>query len=325
MNKLIIAVILFLNLNYCFSATDGFMVSNDSRVREFYYKDNEIYNIYLSEGKALVIEFELGEEVMPKGIGIGNPGAIDVGKNKNILMVKPKSTNYGTNLIVVTNKRNYVFNVLKPTVKNISLYKVVFNYGHNKKYSDQAGKDSKKRGGFFSRNFNKIKKEANNDSDRFSHIKNSTVYNKNIDDTSNVNQSNPVQKNNLPPAIHIKNPVGVSRSIITPNRVNFKELKPYSVYDYIVKGDMELIPIAIFDNGSSLHMVFKSRKDIPLIYKLDENNRERSVRYKIENDMVIINEIPYVTILKKGRKSLQIKRINKSLSKVSLSNKTKKY
>lgn len=125
--KLIITIFIILNFNYLFALTDdGSMRKDDNMIQRLNYKDDTIYNVYSSTGKWILIELEDDEEIIKKG-----GDNIDIDHKKNILIVRPKSMVDNTNLIVITNKRNYVFNFLKETNSNTATRKIIFNYNEN--------------------------------------------------------------------------------------------------------------------------------------------------------------------------------------------------
>ena len=79
----------------------------DSRVRTATYNPDEIYRLYGFVGYAIELIFEDGETFA--GNAGGDLEAITFGWHDNHLIMKPKSPNVGTNLVVYTNRRAYRF------------------------------------------------------------------------------------------------------------------------------------------------------------------------------------------------------------------------
>jgi len=79
----------------------------DSRVRTATYNPDEIYRLFGFVGYAIELIFEDGETFA--GNAGGDLEAITFGWHDNHLILKPKSSNVGTNLVVYTNRRAYRF------------------------------------------------------------------------------------------------------------------------------------------------------------------------------------------------------------------------
>jgi type IV secretion system protein VirB9 len=114
------------------SATAG-VSSADNRIREEVYNRKAIYTVYAEIGKAMLIEFQPGETIDTKltdlsllGMGFGN--AWEVGTRANSLVLKPSNPRPDTNIIIVTNKRRYIFDVRLAGKARQPTYAISFTY-----------------------------------------------------------------------------------------------------------------------------------------------------------------------------------------------------
>jgi type IV secretion system protein VirB9 len=109
------------------------VASADSRIREEVYNRKEIYTVYAEIGKAMLIEFQPGETIDTKltdlsllGMGFGN--AWEIGTRAHSLVLKPSNPRPDTNIIIVTNKRRYIFDVRLAGKSRQPTYAISFTY-----------------------------------------------------------------------------------------------------------------------------------------------------------------------------------------------------
>jgi type IV secretion system protein VirB9 len=79
----------------------------DSRVRVVAYNNQEVYRLHGFVGYQIDLQFEPGESFV--GMGAGDLDALSFVAAANHLFIKPKVTQVGTNLTVLTTKRSYQF------------------------------------------------------------------------------------------------------------------------------------------------------------------------------------------------------------------------
>jgi len=145
-NKLILlSTFLFIN---CFAYDVPKKSIYDKRVVSTFYNENDVVQVLAQNGKTTILKFEDDEEI--KDLGSGFNDGWDLQPKSNYVWIKPKAyvskfaTNemgetvnksiiiepnkidWTTNLIVVTNKRDYLFKLV--LANNEVYYKVSFNY-----------------------------------------------------------------------------------------------------------------------------------------------------------------------------------------------------
>lgn len=104
--------------------------TKDSRIQVVNYDANDVVVIKSQIGKSLLIQFEEDEliEGENSGLGMGDSKAWNLSVKGNNIFLKPASTMPDTNMLVVTNKRQYAFSLTtSKQVRNLG-YIVRFKY-----------------------------------------------------------------------------------------------------------------------------------------------------------------------------------------------------
>ncbi|MDR2014124.1 MAG: TrbG/VirB9 family P-type conjugative transfer protein, partial [Azoarcus sp.] len=106
----------------------------DPRIREVAYDPNKVYTIYTGVGFANLIQFAPDETLQaPRKslLGMGDAGAWHVGAVGNSVSLKPAAVENGSNVVLVTNKRTYAFDLRPATKTNPPTYILRFTYPEN--------------------------------------------------------------------------------------------------------------------------------------------------------------------------------------------------
>ena len=98
----------------------------DKRVFYTDYKPDEIYPISAVNGLITTIIFEPGETV--KNFGSGFSTAWEFAARENHFFLKPKEKQGTTNLVVVTDRRTYLFDVKLTANRSKATYRLAFRY-----------------------------------------------------------------------------------------------------------------------------------------------------------------------------------------------------
>ena len=94
--------------------------ANDPRIRTEIYDKSVVYNVHTQIGRASLIQLEEDESLVisPSSVlGIGDADAWNLGVRGNNIVLKPTQKMPQTNVVVVTNKRTYSFE-LQATAKD---------------------------------------------------------------------------------------------------------------------------------------------------------------------------------------------------------------
>ncbi len=112
------------------AATVPTAVVIDQRVRVVEYEPNEVYELHARIGYQIELELEAGEELL--GHGAGDLAGIEVAAFANHIFLKPKAADVRTNLMLVTNRREYRFDYIVEASAQLNetpvIYLVQFTY-----------------------------------------------------------------------------------------------------------------------------------------------------------------------------------------------------
>lgn len=116
----------------------------DPRIVYYTYSPDKVYPIYTALGEAFLVQFEKDERIKVDGdestaLGMGDSKAWSVGVRGNSLTMKPIGDFPGTNLLVVTNKRTYAFEISVTPDGKKPTYIIRF------KYPDTEAKEKEER------------------------------------------------------------------------------------------------------------------------------------------------------------------------------------
>ena len=108
----------------------SFSAVADNRIRTEVYSANRVYPIYAAIGKATLVQLEDDERLSDKNalVGVGHSEAWTQAVRGNNVIFKPKLNNPISNMIVVTNKRTYAFDLKMANSKNPPTYILRFDY-----------------------------------------------------------------------------------------------------------------------------------------------------------------------------------------------------
>lgn len=103
----------------------------DRRVEFATYNENEVYSVHAIKGLITTIVFAEDEEVLNYGSGFST--AWEFAARGNHFFLKPKGEEGTTNLVVVTNKRTYLFDVRLGWNRKTATYRLTFQYPHEQR------------------------------------------------------------------------------------------------------------------------------------------------------------------------------------------------
>ena len=110
--------------------------AQDSRIRYETYSKDRVYTLHAAVGKAALIQFEDDESVTGGAasiIGVGDSQAWNLGVKGNNIALKPSAAQPNTNIVVVTNKRTYAFELV---LSRTPTYILRFNYPDTQAHLD---------------------------------------------------------------------------------------------------------------------------------------------------------------------------------------------
>ena len=109
----------------------GLAHADDPRIRTEIYDKAKVYNVHTQIGRASLIQLEEDESLVisPSSVlGIGDADAWNLGVRGNNIVLKPSQKMPQTNVVVVTNKRTYSFELLATAKDSMPTYILRFRY-----------------------------------------------------------------------------------------------------------------------------------------------------------------------------------------------------
>lgn len=100
-----------------------------------------------------------------------------------------------------------------------------------------------------------------------------------------------VPASNRPFAPSSISPTGRISSVGAPRDLNF---------DYSYKGEDNLAPSTVFDNGEFTFFKFSNQTDLPAIFEVDQDRNESVVNYHLENGYVVVESLGRQFTLRHG-------------------------
>jgi type IV secretion system protein VirB9 len=85
--------------------------NNDRRVKYVDYNPGDVVKLVAHFGYQINIVFAEGENVLPKGVFLGDGEAWKYATKDNNFFIKPKEENGQTNMTIMTNRRKYTFDL----------------------------------------------------------------------------------------------------------------------------------------------------------------------------------------------------------------------
>jgi type IV secretion system protein VirB9 len=114
--KLFIFFIFIVNICYLHCSNAEVPIATDSRIKTYVYNENDVYLLLINTGFQSSIEFEKGEKVQTLSLGDSYSWSITPVDNR--LVIKPLENNVRTNMMVITNIRNYQFDIVSKSDDN---------------------------------------------------------------------------------------------------------------------------------------------------------------------------------------------------------------
>lgn len=76
------------------------------------------------------------------------------------------------------------------------------------------------------------------------------------------------------------------------------------------KGDTELMPSRIYDDGNATYLLWPAKRAIPAILVENEQGDEGPVNYSVRGDTIVIGEVPSRIVLRSGKASATLENLH---------------
>lgn len=140
MKKILTMLLCCICASSCFALDKPKQGTLDARVLTTVFRDGQVYPINAVSGLITTIVFSPKEEVQNWGSGYSSAWWFD--SRANLFFLKPMAKEATTNLVVVTDKRTYLFDVRLKSSKNDATYRLTFKYPAEEKM--QAAENARK-------------------------------------------------------------------------------------------------------------------------------------------------------------------------------------
>lgn len=112
----------------------------DGRIRTEVYSESRVYPIYAKVGTSILVQLEADEAIKGESsaVGIGHGEAWKIGIRGNNIIFKPRAEQPVTNMIVVSNKRTYAFDLKMANAKHPATYILRFDYPDSRQQRQAA-------------------------------------------------------------------------------------------------------------------------------------------------------------------------------------------
>ncbi|QRN40861.1 MAG: hypothetical protein GKC53_01645 [Neisseriaceae bacterium] len=242
---------------------------SDDRIVTVDYYPNQIVEVYTSAGYATTIEF--GAENI-NAVAVGDTSNWQASPFKNKLFIKPTENNISkelksTNMTVVTDKRDYYFQVYLNSKKKPTFI-LKFNYPPRNKNTSESNK------------------------------KNMSISSKPpVVVTKLGTESNKSFVRDRKPTVQTRN---------TPSYLMLKaEKKVSSNSSYKMSVNSQILIDAVYDNGADTFFVFGKDQVVPDIYYVNERGEETlliSRSLSTKNHIISVNKVAQRFTLREGEK-----------------------
>lgn len=207
--------------------------TTDSRIQVFNYNPDDVYAIKTKMGYSSLIQFEDGEIIHDDGgLGVGEARDWSIGVKGNNVFFKPINPMLQpSNMLIVTNKRTYAFNV-QTTMGDDVTYVARFKYPEDKATQTPPKPNA----------YQRIKQG--------------------------------------------------DKTYLVDAKINT---------NYFKRGNLEITPTAVWDNGLFTYLKYDNAKELPSVYKVMPDSSEILVNSHVEDDTLIIHEVNRLYRLRLGK------------------------
>lgn len=118
----------------------------DSRIRSEDYNETRVYTVYAKPGRAALVQFQEGEwlDTQASALAMGDALAWKVSVRGNGILFKPSEEKPDTNMIVVSNKRTYAFDLKTAHGRQPPTYILRFRYPDDERKA-RIARDAKRK------------------------------------------------------------------------------------------------------------------------------------------------------------------------------------
>jgi len=272
---LLLSACMVLTSTTAFAASEPKSGIYDTRIKSVTYQSGEVFTLRGHYGYGTTIKFSEFEEIQSISLGASNSWQIVPNNERNLIFLKPVEENADTNMTVITDSRFYHFELSAHTAQNVRANDIVYELKFN--YPDTENTGVYNYGGLAG-------------GPQASNIVSYTqpVETKVLAAAVTVTPSVTEQ-----PSTEIKDPETLVVEVYNkPQGLAKPDPRgPNANTNYSMKGDAELAPSVIFDDGDFTYIKFADNGDLPSIFSVDKNQEESVLNYFHRDGYLVVDHV----------------------------------
>jgi len=247
----------------------------DTRIKSVAYQADQVFTLRGHYGYGTTIKFSEFEEIQSISLGASKTWQIVVNNERNLVFIKPVEENADTNMTVITNDRFYHFELSAHTAQNKRANDIVYELQF--KYPNDVLSNSNIYGGLLAggpETSNIVSYSAQPTKDKVLSV--------------TATAPTPSGAEDFPETIENAETLSVE---VFDNPVKPDPSGPNTNTNYSMRGDAELAPLAIFDDGNFTYIKFADNGDLPSIFSVDRNQEESVLNYFHQDGYLVVDHV----------------------------------
>lgn len=105
----------------------------------------------------------------------------------------------------------------------------------------------------------------------------------------------------------LKNSLAIQNKIDSAKGESTKNVGKINMKGYFMRGDSQLAPKKIWDDGRFTYLQYPNSKDLPAVYRILPDGKEMLVNTHIDNDVMVLQETAKGYMLRLGQSVLEVR------------------
>ena len=105
----------------------------------------------------------------------------------------------------------------------------------------------------------------------------------------------------------LKHSLAIQNKLASANGEATKNIGKINMKGYFMRGDSELAPKQIWDDGRFTYLKYPNSKDLPAVYRILPDGKEMLVNTHVQDDMIVLQETAKGYMLRLGQSVLEIR------------------
>lgn len=105
----------------------------------------------------------------------------------------------------------------------------------------------------------------------------------------------------------LKHSLAIQNKLASANGESSKNIGKVNVKGYFMRGDNQLAPKKMWDDGRFTYLQYPNSKDLPAVYRILPDGKEMLVNTHVENDTMVLQETAKGYMLRLGQSVLEVR------------------